>query len=137
MPEDEFGAQFSAAMALSPKAAETQFRRLLERARAEKRFDGIAACLSQLSVCLADQGKLRESLRVRIQLAREQPSARSITAVAYGLERYGWLAFAEYFFGKALEIPENENAKVPWHEHARVGIERARARRTQRSRSLS
>jgi hypothetical protein len=136
MSEDEFGAQFAAAMSLSAEIAEPQFRRLLAWARAEKQPDGITACLSQLSACLAEQNKLRESLRVAVELVREQLSARSITELAYSLERYGWLAVAEHFFERALQIPEDKNAAVQWHEHARVGAERARARRIQRSRTL-
>lgn len=133
---DDFGAQFAAAMKLvsSPGAAELRFRGLLQRALSENRIEDARICRGQLAICLEEQGRRRESLRILIHLARERASARSFGRLAYGLERYGWFVLAEHFFQRAMDLPEEGRAAVPWHEQARVGMERARALRHVRRR---
>jgi len=131
---DEFGKQVAEGMRLPREVGEQHFRRLLHVALAEGYADGAIACFSALSLCLAAQGKLRENVRLLTRFVRSYPSARSVVALAYALERYGWLSLAERFFARAMEVPEDSAASVPHHEHARVGLLRTRAMRASRGR---
>jgi hypothetical protein len=115
---------------LDPASAELRLRDLHARAMAERRFEHARACLSDLSVCLAEFGKNHESLRIRIQLARERPSPYTFSVVTYALERCGWLTWASHFFKLAFSMTERADVPVQWHEHARVGLDRIALRKT-------
>lgn len=129
MTDDDFVRAVRDAKLLGPREAETPLRKLYERAIAEGRSSHARVCLHELSICLTEQGRYRDSLRLELQVAREDPSPYSVCSVAYALERYGWWSFAVKLFERVLTLPERENAPVSWRDHARAGIERIMARK--------
>jgi len=114
---------------MDPVSAEARLKELHAQAIQNGRGDHAKLLLWELRMLLDSEGRIRDSLRITLALARDCPSASTLTSLGHSLTRYRWLCFARHFFERALEFPDTEHVSVKWHEHAMAGIKHLDARK--------